>query len=541
MYSPEEFDSAPCCASNHVARGTTTGDPSHDRHRNCAAYGSITGSRVQYLSTVLVLAAALALSACAPGMPLKSGPGTPAATEPVQALQHNTASVGGLDTGKILQWYEEARDIVARDQRVDLSNLTAEVADERTIAIHARTSLLGALSHDLTNADFAESLVDNILKAQTASVLAIYSPDQRKILMHRDNLIDYLRTSRESTTRSDQTEREDKASIQALLIHELIHASDHVRHNAFNSNKNTSYQEVFAKSTIIEGHAQWHTRRLCKLSGCSGAFDTLNQYMFEVDTPSDPALEYVQNRNFKSLEFVYKEGERFIDALMKRPNGQRLVATAFASPPRDSIQIIDPASFPNRQREVRNLILSNAIESSQKPWSKRRKGTLKRNVLAAAAFSVNPEARRPIVDFYTTKVLATAKHEYYDRDSDTPIPIAIIALQTDTINTATNTAELVFDSTSQTYSDLNGTLVTLSNWTTSQHTANIDRDNKHPLRIDMYTASGNMNNGMINAAYPIKVVTATAGNYIVHIDGRYSGSKTDLMQLAGQLLTTLAK
>jgi len=263
--------------------------------------------------------------------------------------------------------------------------------------------------------------------------------------------------------------------------------------------------------------------------------------MFQVDVPTDPALEYVQNRNFKSLEFVYKEGERFIDALMKRPNGHRLIETAFASPPRDSIQIIDPASFPNREREVRNLILSNAIESSTKPWSKRRKGTLKRNVLAAAAFSVNPEARRPIVDFYTTKVLATAKHEYYDRDSDTPIPIAIIALQTDTIHTATNTAELIFDSTSQTYSNLNGTLVSLKDWNTSQHTANIDRTNKHPLRIDMYTASGSMKNGMINAEYPIEVVTATAGNYIVHIDGRYSGGRTDLMQLAGQLLTTLAK
>ena len=55
----------------------------------------------------------------------------------------------------------------------------------------------------------------------------------------------------------------------------------------------------------------------------------------------------------------------------------------------------------------------------------------------------------------------------------------------------------------------------------------------------MYTASGHMSNGMINADYPIEVVTATAGTYIIHIDGRYSGGKTDLMQLAGQLLTTL--
>lgn len=538
MYSPEEFNSMHGGAcSNAACSGSSLCRP-------CSRSLSINPrSPVRYLSTVLVLAATLVISACAPGATTRSslsGPvveskGRPSAPSSVGSEQHSEQDIEGLDTRQILQWYEEARDIVARDRQVDLSKLSAEIADEREIAIHARTSLLGALSHDLSNADFAESLVDNILHTQTASVLAIYSPDQRKILIHRDNLIDYLRTSRNSIP----TGKSDKAAIQALLIHELIHASDHIQHDAFSNSNSTTYQEVFAKSTIIEGHAQWHTRRLCRLSGCSGAFDTLNGYMFEVDEQTDPALEYVQNRNFKSLEFVYKEGERFIDALMKRPNGQALIKTAFTSPPRDSIQIIDPQSFPNRAREVRNLILSNAIESADKPWSKRHKGTLKRNVLAAAAFSVNPEARRPIVDFYTTKVLATAKHEYYDRNSDTPIPIAIIALQTDTIHTATNTAEIVFDSTASTYGSLNGTLVSLTDWNTSQHTANIDRAKKHPLRIDMYTASGHMSNGMINADYPIEVVTATAGTYIIHIDGRYSGGKTDLMQLAGQLLTTL--
>lgn len=528
MYSSEEFLLALRRACCHV---TDTCKRTNSAIIPCPG-------RMRLPVGAAVLVATLGLYACAPGAQT---------TAPTQSSNARNAiesaiptDLAGLDTQQIMAWFEEARDLVATDQQVDLSHLPAEIANEQTIARHARTSLLGALSHDLTNADFAASLVDNILNTQTASVLAIYSPEQRKILMHRDNLADYLRAARATAHMQNRT-ADDKAAVQALLIHELIHASDHVRHHAFNNRRGTSYQEVFAKSTIIEGHAQWHTRRLCRLAGCGNAFIGLNNYMFEVDVPTDPALEYVQNRNFKSLEFVYKEGERFIDALMNRPNGEALVQTAFASPPRDSIQIIDPDSFPNREREVRNLILSNAIESSTKPWSERRKGTLKRNVLAAAAFSVNPEARRPIVDFYTTKVLATAKHEYYDRDSDTPIPIAIIALQTDTIHTARNTAELIFDSTSKTYNNLNGSLVSLQDWDTGQHTANIDRADKHPLRIDMYTASGRMNNGMIQSEYPIEVVTATAGNYIVHIDGRYSDGNRDLMQLAGRLLTTLAR
>jgi len=545
MYSSDEFHSA-------SGRARSNADDRHAANAPgaCAYFSSV------LLLPVLFLATSLALSACAPthqrapGLDATASIISQSTTRPTpwqSGQQSSGGQLDGLDTEQILSWFDEARDIVAKDRQVDLSNVTAEIADENQVAIHARASLLGALSHDLTNADFAESLVDNILNAQTASVLAIYSPEQRKILLHRDNLADYLLASRQSSGPVSKAASgirygdTAKAALQALLIHELIHASDHISHNAFSNNRSTSYQEVFAKSTIIEGHAQWHTRRLCKIAGCSGAFETLNQYMFEVDVPTDPALEYVQNRNFKSLEFVYKEGERFIDALMNRPDGKTLVKTAFSSPPRDSIQIIDPDSFPNRQREVRNLILSNAIEGSEKPWSERRKGTLKRNVLAAAAFSVNPEARRPIVDFYTTKVLATAKHEYYDRDSETPIPIAIVALQTDTLETATNTAELIFDSTSKTYNNLNGKLVSLKDWNTTRHTANIERSNKYPLRIDMYTASGLMNNGMINAEYPVEVVTATAGNYIVHIDGRYAGGTHDLMQLAGQLLTTLAR
>ena len=84
--------------------------------------------------------------------------GRPSAPSSVSAEQESS----DLDKHQILQWYVEARDIVARDQQVDLSKLSAEIVGEREIATHARTSLLGALSHDLSNADFAESLLSLI-------------------------------------------------------------------------------------------------------------------------------------------------------------------------------------------------------------------------------------------------------------------------------------------------------------------------------------------------------------------------------------------
>ncbi|OED34803.1 hypothetical protein AB833_31850 [Chromatiales bacterium (ex Bugula neritina AB1)] len=438
-----------------------------------------------------------------------------------------------LNGHNITPWFNEVRDLVSRDLKVDLSSVLLRVVESDHIAIQARSSLLGALSHDLENREFAETLVDNILSGQTASILAIYSPAGKSILLHRSNLQEYMETNSSSVS--------TKSSLQALLIHELIHAADDVRHNAFDR-QGASYQEVFAKSTIVEGHAQWQTRRLCKQAGCSGAFKALNDYMFDVEAPDDPALRYVQNRNFKNLEFVYREGERFIDKLMQRENGKELVTFAFEQPPRDSIQIINPASFPDLRRESQNQELSKAITNSRKPWGPGQKGTLKRNVLAAAAFSINPEARAPIIEFYTSKILAAAKHEYYDRISDAPIPIAIIALRTNNDATARKTAALIFDTTSKTYSGLGGELIKINNWKTKKHNnvlpGSKSRSGESDDTVKMYTARGDMQNGMVDASYPVEVVTATSGRYIVHIDGRHSGLE-QLMQYASQLLATL--
>jgi hypothetical protein len=56
----------------------------------------------------------------------------------------------------------------------------------------------------------------------------------------------------------------------------------------------------------------------------------------------------------------------------------------------------------------------------------------------------------------------------------------------------------------------------------------------------MNTASGHMNNRMVNSEYPFEVVTASSGNFIVHIDGKYEG-RTSLMQYAGRLLLELRR
>ncbi len=428
----------------------------------------------------------------------------------------------------VQSWFTEARSQVGQALNTDLSHVEMEITDARGIAVHAKSSLLDALEHDLDNPRFAENLVDNILTAQTESVLAIYAPTVKRILLHDQNLEKYLH--RQNAT--------PKQAIKALLIHELVHAADDEKYNAFRQ-KSLSYQEVFAKSAVIEGHAQWQTRRICEEHGCNFAFDELNKYMFDSGSPDDPALKYVQSRSFKNLEFVYKEGERFIDQLQKREDSDAMLNLAFKKPPRDSIQIIDPDSFPNKAREARNDALSTAIENAEKPWNKRSTGSLKRNVLAAAAFAGDPTARQPVVNFYTSKILAATKHEYYEHASDTPIPVAVIALQTDSDITAKKTAALIFESTLSTYNQLKGDLVDINDWRENHHSAEIDNKFVGLQKIEMHTASNYIRNGLVDAEYPVEVVTATSGEFLVHIDGRYVHGEKDLMQFAGRLLLSM--
>lgn len=425
-------------------------------------------------------------------------------------------------------WFQEARDIVSESLGTDLSQVRLQITDSKGIAVHAKASLLDALAHDLENPRFAENLVDNILTVQTESVLAIYAPKIQQILVHDKNLQKYLQSQN----------AEAKKAVQALLIHELVHASDDQRYNAFEKHALT-YQEVFAKSAVIEGHAQWQTRKICAQHNCNAAFSELNKYMFNAGAPDDPALKYVQGRSFKNLEFVYKEGERFIDQIKKRKNGESVLELAFAKPPRDSIQIIDPDSFPNRERERRNDALSAAIEKSEKPWKPHSTGSLKRNILAAAAFTVDPSARQPVVNFYTSKIIAATKHEYYEHASDTPIPVAVIAMQADSNKTAQKTAKLIYDSTLSTYDELNGELVDIREWEKQHHNAEIQNKYVGLQQIEMYTARSYIRNGLVQAEYPVAVVTATSGPYLVHIDGRYAHSEKDLMQFAGRLLLSM--
>lgn len=499
-------------------------------------------SRKQTTRTFPLLAGVLLLlSASACSTRAYHGVSPPGNTDPsqsssaareLQSPQNPLPVSNGILDGDYQSWFNAAKYLVEAKLDVDLSGVALRIVDSNNIQQHAQSGLLRALKNDIDDDIFARALVRNILTSQSAgSVLAIYSPEVKAVLLHSDNLNDYLQTVSAFTS--------DRAAMQALLLHELVHAADDKKHNVFDQT-DASYQAVFTKSTILEGHAQWQARRLCEYAACVAAFEHLNHYMFSLNSADDPAVNYIQTRNFRNLEFIYREGERFVDHLMQQHNGATLLHQAFKSPPRDSLQIIDPASFPNPLREQRNSKISNIIKTSRKPWRTNERDLLTRNIVAAAAFTTQPETRDPIIEFYTERVVAAAKHEYYDRNSDVAIPVAITVMQTDNDTTARDTAAVIFNSTATTYQHLNGDMVQLSGWKQDGHQAVITDKLLGNVVIELHSAGGKMNNQLVQSEYPFEVVTASSGDFIVHIDGRYNGA-LELMQFAGRLLIELQR
>ena len=96
-------------------------------------------------------------------------------------------------------------------------------------------------------------------------------------------------------------------------------------------------------------------------------------------------------------------------------------------------------------------------------------------------------------------------------------------METDNDTTARDTGSLIFESTARTYQNLDGDLVELNNWTRDYHSAVVNDSQLGSVEIKMNTASGRMNNRMVNSEYPFEVVTASSGNFIVHIDGKFEG------------------
>jgi len=169
--------------------------------------------------------------------------------------------------------------------------------------------------------------------------------------------------------------------------------------------------------------------------------------MFGQKNPPNKLTQTVQAISRNVLEYSYVEGERFIANLANRPNGQQLIGNLLSNPPQDPIQILDPKSYPNTQREKRNQQLISASTSLSHPWLRGAWSTVQTSPLKGVNLRTDPARRDAAVDGFTRLITSMVALQLYNQAQPEFAPIELTVLRADTPSTAKMFAKTLHENT----------------------------------------------------------------------------------------------
>jgi len=371
---------------------------------------------------------------------------------PARVVTAADASRGEPDVrqNRLDRSFQHARMLIEARTETDLSAIGLRLVDDVDMSdevdYETRRLVEGRLGKTRLSAQISGSLHDD----HKGTYAALYSGRSQTVLVSRDMLERYL-----ASLPSDRQRRDN--ALLVLMLHELVHAADDVRHG-IHANRTLDFRASFAQSAVYEGHAQWQTREICREHECLDGLDALSNFMFgrpantsaggrRGDTTTrtvavkDRAMP-LSERNL--LEYSYIEGERFVAGLAARRNGARLIEQLLASPPDDPLQILDPGSYPNDARELRNRELLDKARSVAHVWLEPgidRRIAVETSPLKGVNLQGAPERRKAAIDGFTRLVTAMVAIQFHDPEATTLSPVEVTLLQTDTPRIATLFAE----------------------------------------------------------------------------------------------------
>jgi hypothetical protein len=200
------------------------------------------------------------------------------------------------------------------------------------------------------------------------------------------------------------------------------------------------------------------------------------------------------------------EGERFINQLSKRENGDALIDQLLRNPPHDPIEILAPAKFPNTKRETRNQYLLSASKNIDHTWTSGSWTAVESSPLKGVNLRADPSRREAAVDGFTRLIEAMVAVQLYNQDKpeDAPRDITLIQAESD------KTAKL-FGRTLHNNSNLPG-----SSNSSEQFTLRGIAPDEAILDVIVYRSA------LREYDEPYYTVIASAGPYVVQISGTHS-------------------
>jgi hypothetical protein len=293
-----------------------------------------------------------------------------AKTEEVEQEADFTALDPDLSEEELAGMGAEAFALVKQSYKTELESVTfrfgtaeeiAEILKEENIAVMARTLPEGTEQEDIeaTAEQFSESLSEGLL--------AKFSLGKNEILV---NLEVFFKLDEELGL----TGIASYEVLQAVLVHESVHAIDDAE---FSLAKMEEFiVDVDSSQTVnalIEGHAQFWSRRVCAAHDMTAAFERFSSAISFVPETDDPVRAIFTATYIAQMMFWYEEGERFFLAVHDA-KGLEGVREVFQAPPTESVLIsqpdwyLDPASRPEAEFDLEErlgVILELASQSDR--------------------------------------------------------------------------------------------------------------------------------------------------------------------------------
>jgi len=347
--------------------------------------------------------------------------------------------------------YDFARTRVAGHFDVNLDAVTLQLSENAALErfVQRETKKLSRAVFD--NRDFADFFLSEVMHDQSGTYAGLYVSPENRIVLNRELLNVFRQSLRDHAFVTNSAvsivgakngikrinEKELVAKgLLALLIHELVHAADNERFQIHNR-RELNFRASVAHSAVFEGHAQMATREICGQLNCLEGFERLDSFMFEAPEPADPVARSLQAISRNVLEYAYVEGERFLSALNKGPDGMKRVEAALLNPPEDPVQILDPDNYPDRKRVSRNRQIFSRLKTIEHPWNTEQYALIETSPIKGLDLRADPDRRAATKEGFTRLIRSMVGAQLFDQQKRKVQPVEITVMQTDDRETAT--------------------------------------------------------------------------------------------------------
>ncbi len=267
------------------------------------------------------------------------------------------AGIEAPDREQLRVWFNTAKRWVELETGYRLGGVTLDFLPRADVNASLQHSLDELYSDQPNSACLLRKMqVERHGADMLASLVALYNPLADSVQMPVESVLPFTRDVAKGAVSLDD-------AYTALFVHELVHAADYAR---FPDNLTYSRDNLgnLAVKAVVEGHAQYLTRRICKKHNCSAGYTVLRNDIVQGKT-QDKTRNRLSRARSAHNAFSYLQGERFIESFA---DDREAIEAVMKNPPQRSVIIRYPEMFKNGAHKRRLEKTRRVFLETTPPW-----------------------------------------------------------------------------------------------------------------------------------------------------------------------------